>query len=163
MNYQKLFAMQKGLDQHIESQHQLENEDLFDRKTLALLVELGELANETRCFKFWSLKQPSERKVILEEYVDGIHFILSLGLECGFETEKDYKANIHKAESVNDQFLLIYELISKFRAGKSLQEYKILFQAYLHLGELLGFHSEETEQAYLDKNEVNYQRQQEGY
>ncbi|USK54003.1 dUTP diphosphatase [Cytobacillus solani] len=163
MNYQKLFTMQKGLDQHIESQHQLEKEDLFDRKILALLVELGELANETRCFKFWSLKQASERKIILEEYVDGIHFILSLGLECEFEREEDYRANIQKAESVNDQFLLIYALTSKFRVSKSLQDYKILFQAYLHLGEQLGFHSEETEQAYFDKNEVNYQRQQEGY
>jgi dimeric dUTPase (all-alpha-NTP-PPase superfamily) len=163
MNYQKLFTMQKGLDQHIESQHQLENEDLFDRKILALLVELGELANETRCFKFWSLKESSPKNVILEEYVDGIHFILSLGLECKFEKEEDYGANVHKAESVTDQFLLIYEQISKFRTSKSLQDYKILFQAYLHLGELLGFHSEETEQAYVGKNEVNYQRQQQGY
>ncbi|MBP2240681.1 dimeric dUTPase (all-alpha-NTP-PPase superfamily) [Cytobacillus eiseniae] len=163
MNYQKLFAMQKGLDQHIESKHKLEDADLFDRKILALLVELGELANETRCFKFWSLKQPSERKIILEEYVDGIHFILSLGLECGFENEGDYLADLEIAQSVNDQFLLIYEQTSKFRMSKSLRDYKYLLQAYLHLGEQLGFHSEETEQAYLAKNEVNYERQQAGY
>ncbi|HAQ08050.1 MAG TPA: dUTPase, partial [Bacillus bacterium] len=85
MNIEKLFRMQKELDRHIELQHGLVEEDLFDRKILALLVELGELANETRCFKFWSLKPSSEKQVILEEFVDGIHFILSLGIECGFD------------------------------------------------------------------------------
>ncbi|MFE8696960.1 dUTP diphosphatase [Cytobacillus sp. FJAT-53684] len=163
MNYQKLFMMQKGLDQHIESKHQLEKEDLFDRKILALLVELGELANETRCFKFWSLKESSPKPIILEEYVDGVHFILSLGLECGFDQEEDYRTDLLKAESVNDQFLLIFDQISKFRTSRSVHDFKALVCAYLHLGELLGFSSEETEQAYIDKNEVNYERQQQGY
>lgn len=85
MNTITLFKMQKALDSHIESQHGLQNEDLFERKVLALLVEIGELANETRCFKFWSVKPSSERNVILEEFVDGVHFILSLGIECGYD------------------------------------------------------------------------------
>ena len=85
MQLEKLFRVQQALDQHIEEKHELQNEDLFARKVLALLVELGELANETRCFKFWSIKPSSEKSVILEEYVDGIHFILSLGIECGFQ------------------------------------------------------------------------------
>ncbi len=80
--------MQQALDSHIEEKHQLQNEDLFTRKTLALLVEIGELANETRCFKFWSVKPASEKQVVLEEFVDGIHFILSLGIECGFHQKK---------------------------------------------------------------------------
>ncbi|TCJ03617.1 dUTP diphosphatase [Cytobacillus praedii] len=163
MNYQKLIEMQKGLDQHIESQHQLENEDLFDRKILALLVELGELANETRCFKFWSLKPSSPKKTILEEFVDGVHFILSLGIECGFEKGMDYNGETESEESITDQFLLVYEIVSQFKESKSLNDYQKLFQAYIHLGELLGFHAEDIEKAYIDKNEVNYQRQKEGY
>ncbi|WP_416207682.1 dUTP diphosphatase [Cytobacillus oceanisediminis] len=43
MNYQQLFQMQKGLDSHIESNHGLEEADLFECKVLALLFELGEL------------------------------------------------------------------------------------------------------------------------
>ena len=85
MQLEKLFKMQKALDQHIEEKHELQQEDLFNRKVLALLVEVGELANETRCFKFWSVKPSSEKSVVLEEFVDGIHFILSLGIECGFQ------------------------------------------------------------------------------
>ena len=82
MNLHKLFTMQHALDQYIQSNKQV-TEDVFMKKGLALIVELAELANETRCFKFWSEKGPSERSVILEEYVDSIHFILSLGIEKG--------------------------------------------------------------------------------
>lgn len=163
MNVQKLFAMQKGLDEHIETKHRLLEEDLFERKVLALLVELGELANETRCFKFWSLKPSSPQQVVLEEYVDGIHFILSLGIECGFEQELTESIDVKNKESLNEQFLFVFELISKFRASKSIADYNQLFQAYIHLGKLLGFNEGETEKAYMDKNEVNYERQKQGY
>ncbi|MBG9541655.1 dUTP diphosphatase [Cytobacillus firmus] len=163
MNYQQLFQMQKGLDSHIESNHGLEEEDLFERKILALLVELGELANETRCFKFWSLKPSSPQETVLEEFVDGIHFILSLGIECGFDGEKDFAVALEKAASVNGQFLSVYEAIGKFRSSRSLMDYKELIAAYLHLGEMLGFNSSHIEKAYIDKNEVNYKRQAEGY
>jgi len=163
MNYQKLFTMQKGLDKHIETKHELLDEDLFERKVLALLVELGELANETRCFKFWSLKPSSPQQTVLEEYVDGVHFILSLGIECGFEEKLDFSAEVMNKEFLIEQFLFVFELISKFRASKLLEDYKQLFQAYIRLGELLGFNAGETEKAYVDKNEVNYERQKQGY
>src|SRR3954469_23285631 len=109
MQLETLFEMQAGLDRYIEENHQLENEDLFNRKVLALLVEIGELANETRCFKFWSVKPPSDKQVILEEFVDGVHFILSLGIECDFHKETLLIKNNPTTLSVTDQFLLINE------------------------------------------------------
>src|SRR5690625_6269037 len=87
MDWTTLFSMQETLDKHIIDNHQLQQKDLMEEKYLALLVELGELANETRCFKFWSTKPASARKKILEEYVDGVHFILSLGIEKGRSEE----------------------------------------------------------------------------
>lgn len=163
MRLEKLFEMQQGLDQHIEEKHGLQNEDLFDRKVLALLVELGELANETRCFKFWSIKPSSEKGVILEEFVDGIHFILSLGIECGYQN-LDYTLDIEPSTvSVHEQFLLIYEKVNEFKVSKNDLDFKTLLQSYLQLGALLGITYEEMEIAYFTKNEVNYQRQQNNY
>jgi dimeric dUTPase (all-alpha-NTP-PPase superfamily) len=166
MNIKKMFEMQKGLDQHIEDQHQLAHTDLFDRKILALLVELGELANETRCFKFWSVKAPSQRNIILEEFVDGIHFILSLGIECGFETKVEFVQPPNQLGSLitqTEQFLLIYRRISNFQATRSLEDYQELINEFLKLAAILDFSQQEIEQAYIDKNEVNYERQQQGY
>ena len=84
MNLQILFSMQRQLDERIETERGLRGERLIERKLLALLVEVGELANETRCFKFWSSKPKAADETILEEYVDGLHFILSLGLDLSF-------------------------------------------------------------------------------
>lgn len=163
MQLQKLFQMQKGLDSHIEEKHSLQDEDLFDRKVLALLVEIGELANETRCFKFWSVKPSSAKDVILEEFVDGVHFILSLGLECGFDAEQIAVKERESSLDVTGQFLTVYDMISIFQKSKSLDDYIRLFESYLHLASLLGFTYEEMERAYFHKNEVNYQRQQNNY
>lgn len=163
MQLEKLFRMQRGLDQHIEEKHGLQNEDLFDRKVLALLVELGELANETRCFKFWSIKLSSEKSVVLEEYVDGVHFILSLGIECEFQN-LDFNLDLEPSTvSTTEQFLLIYQLVDKFRDSRSSSDFKTLLTSYLQLGALLGISYEEMEKAYFTKNEVNYQRQQNNY
>ncbi|WP_045523541.1 dUTP diphosphatase [Neobacillus niacini] len=163
MQLEKLFRMQQALDQHIEEKHALQNEDLFNRKVLALLVELGELANETRCFKFWSIRPSSEKSVVLEEFVDGIHFILSLGIECGFQN-LDYTLEIEPSTvNTTEQFILIYEKVNVFKESKNDIDFKTLLESYLQLGTLLGITYEEMEKAYFTKNEVNYQRQQNNY
>ncbi|MGM0874851.1 MAG: dUTP diphosphatase [Bacillota bacterium] len=162
VNVSTLFNMQQELDTKIETQHQLQNEPLIERKILALLVEVGELANETRCFKFWSLKPPAPIDVILEEYVDGVHFILSLGLEINVDPTLNI-VDIQAERSVTEQFLHVYELISAFKEEQSITIYKKMFEEYLFLGKLLGFSNEQVEKAYVSKNEVNHVRQQQGY
>lgn len=162
VNLAKLFMMQKELDTKIETQHQLQQEILFDRKILALLVEVGELANETRCFKFWSVKPPASIDVILEEYVDGIHFILSLGLEIDIEPTIHFE-NKQDKRTVTEQFLYVYQSITSFKDERSISMYKNMFEEYLFLGELLGFSSAQIEKAYVSKNEVNHERQKQGY
>ncbi|TDL82055.1 dUTP diphosphatase [Peribacillus frigoritolerans] len=162
MNFLKLFEMQNDLDSKIEKQHGLEEEPLLEKKILALLVEVGELANETRCFKFWSLKHPAEASVILEEYVDGIHFILSLGIEIGVTDGVEFDLAADE-NSLTAHFVLVYEKIAQFEKSRSEAHYLELFRQYLLLGEALGFSPEEIEAAYVKKNEVNHDRQKQGY
>jgi dimeric dUTPase (all-alpha-NTP-PPase superfamily) len=162
MNINHLFEMQRELDSYIEKEHGLEEADLFNEKVLALLVEVGELANETRCFKFWSTKASSEKKVILEEFVDGVHFILSLGINIGIKHFELRGASYHE-EDVTKQFIEIFNSIHDLKVKRSVTEYDQLVHQYFYLGELLGFSHEDVVQAYKEKNEVNYKRQQEGY
>lgn len=64
MNLQKLFEAQAELDAYIEQQHPTQpGENRLEKKVLALLVELGECANEFRGFKFWSNNQEPRTKV----------------------------------------------------------------------------------------------------
>ncbi|QCJ43689.1 dUTPase [Bacillus sp. S3] len=163
MQLENLFRMQKALDTHIEEKHQLQDEDLFAKKVLALLVEIGELANETRCFKFWSVKPSSAKEVILEEFVDGVHFILSLGIVCGFYGRELELETSESDMNVTEQFLSVYEKIMFFQKSRDFTDYKRLFESYLQLAALLGFKNAEIEKAYFAKNEVNYQRQMNNY
>lgn len=160
MEWVTLFSMQKQLDSYIEANHRLNKQDIFQEKCLALFVELGELANETRCFKFWSTKPASSQAIILEEYVDGLHFIMSLGIGLGYE----YKNKVIQTEpSLTEQFLIVYQCIAAFQREPSQPRYNELFDQYVHLGKRLDFSEDELKQAYIKKNEINYKRQDQGY
>lgn len=162
MDWKKLYQMQAQLDQYIIDNHNLSaDEDLFSKRYLALLVELGELANETRCFKFWSTKPSSEREVVLDEYVDGIHFLLSLGLEKKYYfSEVDIKGVIC---TETEQFNNVFAAATAFNQDRTKENYDQLFITFLQLGQLLGFQAEDIQAAYNQKNEVNFKRQDQGY
>ena len=83
LNLKPLFDAQKALDATIHEQHQTNYAKTHDDRVLALLVELGELANTTRCFKFWSLKGSEVEAIVLDEYADALHFLLSIGIMHG--------------------------------------------------------------------------------
>ncbi len=161
MNLNKLFQLQHNLDERIIAEHDLYNESLFSKKVLALQVEISELANETRCFKFWSTKGPSDKNTILEEYVDCLHFILSLGLEKNYVNLEPIMLDHNN--DLTETFLNIYIDINDFVVCSSKDNYKTLFEDFLSLGRNLGFTSEEVENAYFEKNNINHQRQDTGY
>ncbi|WP_028783408.1 dUTP diphosphatase [Thalassobacillus devorans] len=160
MNWDELFQTQLQLDRYIEANHQLEEADLFEDKVLALLVEVGELANETRCFKFWSQKPASPEDVILEEYVDGLHFMLSLGLEKELRYEEQ---PIKPVDDLSGGFHQVYEDIVKFKSVPKQKNFQQMFSNYLSLGAGLGFSEQAIQYAYHKKNARNHQRQDEGY
>jgi dimeric dUTPase (all-alpha-NTP-PPase superfamily) len=162
LNFDHLFQLQKKLDERIHRKHDLQNENLIEKKILALFVEIGELANETRCFKFWSTKPASDKEKILEEFIDGLHFILSLGLEFDYASQVN-NTKVQPQHSLNDQFLLVFDTVSLFRKTPTLENYQQLFHQYLELGLILGFSEEEVERAYMEKNEVNHHRQTQNY
>ncbi|MGE7984828.1 dUTP diphosphatase [Lysinibacillus fusiformis] len=161
MNIQQLFMMQKELDDFIE-QNQNIQQDVFQEKGLALMVELAELANETRCFKFWSTKGPSAREVILEEYVDSIHFILSIGLLKNYTTIEKWPV-IEEQRHLTATFLETQGAILAFIQQPTEDRYLAIWQCYGLLAYNLGFTFEDVVRAYIEKNQENYNRQRTGY
>lgn len=161
VKWDTLFSMQKNLDEYIFRNHHLAEKDLFEERFLALLVELGELANETRCFKFWSKKDKSDASIILEEYVDNIHFLLSLGLYKGFEFSEIECSTTYSKETM--QFNYVFQTCLEFYKNQTKENYMKMFKEYLHLANLLGFTEADIQEAYHKKNEINYVRQEQGY
>lgn len=160
MKLQKLFEMQQQLDQFIEETQQV-TQDVFKEKGLALLVELAELANETRCFKFWSTKGASERSVILEEFVDSIHFLLSLGNMRGYSIEQ--WPLIEQHTDLTMAFIRTNNAIGSFVDSPSKEGYLVIWQHYSVIAYNLNFSLDDIIGAYIVKNEKNYERQRSGY
>jgi len=166
MNLNNLFEAQWLLDKKIIKEKNLIAKDLTEEKILALQVELSELANYLpQEWKYWSNKK-NNYEAAIEEYIDGLHFILSIGIETGYyeklikEHDNDIILN-NKKESVLLQLRKI--LIVSDKINDSYYNYRDLFELYLGLAEMLGFSSKEIEAAYFRKNQINHDRQNNGY
>ncbi len=161
MQLDKLFSVQQELNERIVKEHSLDPHAIRKDKFLALLVELGELANETRCFKYWSTKPPAPREKILEEYVDCLHFILTLGLDAGFT---DIQPQLQGQEmELTSHFINMFLGVNELLSVSSRNSYEVLMEDFYSLGLALGFNGKEVEAAYMAKNEINHQRQDEHY
>lgn len=204
LNLQRLFEMQAQLDADILDHHPVrDGENRLNKKILALLVELGECANEWRGFKFWSNDQEPRTEVenkcleckgegfdsywtdegqkydqcecccgtgivgksnpLLEEYVDCLHFILSVGNDLYFGGFFDW--DILESDEINlvEQFKNVFEAILDLSKSEDVYEFVKLFEEFYVLGQLLGFEWKEIERAYIDKNTINHKRQADGY
>jgi len=96
---------------------------------------------------------------LLEEYVDCLHLILSIGLEIGKEYFY-FEPMVKKEEDITSQFIVLFHYVYLITEDNYCSE---LFTSFVYLGEMLGFTWEQIEQAYFDKNEINHARQQNGY
>lgn len=160
MQFRQLFEKQRQLDRFIEENQQVQK-DVFAEKGLALLVEFSELANGTRCFKFWSTRGPSKRSVLLEEFVDSIHFMLSLGNMRGFLLEEWPYLKTH--QDITECFLQTTKKILTFLQQQTEENYKSMWEQYSIIAYNLNFSIDDVLQVYELKNEKNYERQRNGY
>ncbi|MDR0675008.1 MAG: dUTP diphosphatase [Mycoplasmataceae bacterium] len=162
LNLDDIIEAQKILDQTIQAKHRVDYPQILEELKLALFTELAELANEVRSFKFWSIKPSSDKSVILEEYVDGIHFISSLSIAMGVNTDFFLPDNIPIA-SKKDLTIIFNKLFSQMNALSDLNGIHDWFREYLILGYQLGFTYADIYQAYFKKNQINFKRQEENY
>lgn len=204
MNLAKLFDMQRELDQRIIKDKGLEGQELIPNTFLALQVELSEFANEGRWFKHWSndrkprtevkqhvsipgykAKGVEIRNPLLEEFVDSLHFYLSIAIQKGWqealyiyeeqldpvEFTADLTSNyLEMTYFLNKAYMENYseeenkEFESKSGFPKKQYWFRIAWILFLNIGvNGFGFTLEQIEAAYLAKNKVNHQRQEEGY
>lgn len=176
MNIEEMLTAQKELDQRIYDKHGLDPSALFGKKLTALIVELGEMANEARFFKYWSEDQ-DPRQELLEEYVDALHFFLSIAIikawARALRSPSAYLARTDR--DTEDVFLETIGLLSSAYAdnvdrvtynGMERDEmaFHLAWINFMQLG-IRHFHfsEQEIEAAYYIKNETNHQRQADGY
>lgn len=181
MNIKKLLETQKKLDDQIRKEKGLEGQDLTANTFLALLVELGEMANEWKGFKFWSENQSPKLysnarnqnfpTLLLEEYIDCLHFFLSLALQYKYEEGVGIDKEVLDATKsdivwmgITNSIIYLYSELSQFaRLGRTI-EFDSTWHLFLGIGvHGFGFTLEQIEEAYYKKNNINHARQENGY
>jgi dimeric dUTPase (all-alpha-NTP-PPase superfamily) len=169
-----MFQTQREVDKLIRETQKIE-EDTVDRKIIAFKVEFGEFLNEHKFFKFWKVdKSPNrfkwdrdkenkrfyvESDPMLEEFVDGIAFMLAIALE------RKWDKFLHGLEVVNleDKTLSALSIDIFHNPLSSAGNWLQCLLDMLQFAFLVGLTVEEIESAYELKSQVNLIRQLEGY
>ena len=124
-----------------------EDKDMFKKNKLELLVEIGELANETKCFKYWSNKTPN-KDLVLEEYADCIIMTLYLHNYYNLELE-DIEYN--RITDINDQFAYLYKLSTDLYFNDNKETIREILFNLLNLATLLNISKDEIIESTLMK------------
>lgn len=86
--WNKIYKKNQDLDQKFYEKFN-DDDDIFRKNCIELLVELGEFVNETKVFKYWSIKKPNKEK-LLEELADTITMCLTFCSVFKLELQKEY-------------------------------------------------------------------------
>ncbi|WP_373718454.1 MULTISPECIES: dUTP diphosphatase [Jeotgalibaca] len=106
---------------------------------------------------------------LIEECSDALHFILSLANQLGYEIDL---CNWEISQELKEDYLIYvnrdtFLLFKSFRDKKSISVtrenlFRLIIGVFGYF-ESLGITQKELEQAYYDKNKINYERLEKGY
>ena len=159
--FEKIYEENKKLDEIFNELYDNNSSDTFRKNVLELLVELGELANETRCFKYWSSKGPSDKKIILEEFADCMLMTLCF---CNM-LEVDLKEEFIESQNNDavEQFISLYYESSKLISDFNKDRIKTVLVNLIKLGNLIELSDEDIINGCLLKIEKNMKRFEMGF
>ncbi|ENQ3106023.1 dUTP diphosphatase [Bacillus cereus] len=171
----ELFEMQKELDKRIG----YKGNDKLDMLFRALIVEISEAWNETRAFKMWSTGFGIPKQGLLEELIDGFHFLMNIAIELDKGTVRRKLVESLSIQSVlrkdvtNVNMLFEWYLQDILKAKRAWCQYRDLtttvghlrraFSVFFRLCYLYGYKYENIVRSYKEKNAENFERQDSGY
>ena len=146
-----IYKITKQIDKQF-ALHYGNNEEIVKKNRLELLVELGELANETRCFKYWSIKQTGEKEKVLEEYIDCLFMVLYFSNITDVSLDEEFPTSLNG--DLIDTFLSLNKYASDISKEPKKDEIKRVLVELIHLAEILDFTIEDLERVTLIKKKI---------
>lgn len=159
--FNEVYEANKQLDARFDEQYHQHDPAIIRMNIVELCVEIGELANETRCFKYWSQKKASESTVILEELADC--FLMTLCF-CNYKhlvLPASFK-QIEK-DNINVVFQHLFYLASSLEPSLDEKIILDLLNHFIHLGYLLHFSDDDMIKACFHKIKIVEKRLQSDY
>lgn len=134
--------------------------NIREKRMVALLVELGEFANEYSAFKYWKKNKTIIEEKLIEEFVDGIHFLSTMAIELGAISEIEAVV-VNEDKSI--QLLKTFEEITKLSNDYSKKQLEKCYAYYLGIAKQLEITDKQIEDFYVEKNKTNFERIKNNY
>jgi dimeric dUTPase (all-alpha-NTP-PPase superfamily) len=151
-----IYRETKYLDELFLSHYDIKSPEIIRKSKLELLVEFGELANETRCFKFWSTRQSGEKDKALEEYIDCLFMILYFCNINGVSLNDSFE--LPEKTDLVGAFLKLYEYGLSLVHDMNKDIVKKLLVQILYLSKLLNFDISDLEEGAKKKSLIIQKR-----
>lgn len=159
MNWNEIYIKNKRLDDIFFEKFK-NDEKMFEKNCIELIVEIAEFANESRCFKYWSNKS-TKKEETLEELADCIMVCLYFYNYLNIDEVKiktyDFSSDI--LICLNDVFKLSTLLIDNVNEKIVIK----IFSYLIYIGSLVNLEEKEIYEACLRKIEKQEKRLEEGY
>ena len=153
--WENFYQKNKKLDEEFNSKYQENEPEFYEKNCIELLVEIGEFINETKCFKYWSIKSPNKEKM-LEELADCLNMIFYfyglLNLDITDFTNTKIEKN--RLKQINH----IYNLSTNLFNNLNEQDIKNIFVNLLDFAYSLDIQEEELLEKLEEKHQIIYNR-----
>ena len=157
----ELSLKQDSLDQRIYQEHKIViNNELLKKKVRAFRIEVCEFHNCVEDFKYW--KKHKGKEGVAEEYIDGLHFLLSIGVMQNYPKREIVPRVLH-SNDISEQLDEVHLTITQFLMSGSFNDYLLLFRLYLGAAEIMEYTEEFILEEYNKKYIKNLNRVKVGY
>lgn len=124
------------------AKNEILNTTRINQKILSFLHDLSEVALESRCYLFWEKEEPVNHQQLLENYLEGLTMLMSIGYELRIDSIKNH-TEIPENQDLYSLFFKIYQSILNVQKQYSSEDYQNTIDDYFTLGFKLGINIDE--------------------
>ena len=124
------------------AKNEILNTTRINQKILSFLHDLSEVALESRCYLFWEKEESVNHQQLLENYLEGLTMLMSIGYELRIDSIKNH-TEIPENQDLYSLFFKIYQSILNVQKQYSSEDYQNTIDDYFTLGFKLGINIDE--------------------
>ena len=160
--YNDIYRKNKKLYDIFMNKYMDTESSYYEKNCLELIVEIGELANESKCFKYWTVKKP-DKELVLEEFADTLLMILYMFNT--YNVDSVSTIDVDMSLNVLVEFNILIRMCTNLMNKEDINELylKEIFTRLIHIGKLLGLNDNEIIDACYKKIIKNEERLNSNY
>ena len=160
--YNDIYRKNKKLDDIFMNKYMDTESSYYEKNCLELIVEIGELANESKCFKYWTVKKP-DKELVLEEFADTL--LMVLYMFNTYNVDSVSIIDVDMSLNVLVEFNILIRMCTNLMNKEDINELylKEIFTRLIHSGKLLGLNDNEIIDACYKKIFKNEERLNSNY